>query len=136
MTDNTKSRLRDTLSLGSDVEGYRVFVRDLVVPCSIGIYPSEKGMRRRVRINAELIVTEPLPSSDDFRDVVNYESIVAGVRLLAAAGHINLVETLADRIVNLCFADRRVGAARVVVEKLDVWPDIESVGVTVERRRV
>jgi dihydroneopterin aldolase len=136
MTDPSKFELRDTLSLNGDGVGYRVFVRDLVVPCSIGIYPSEKGLRRRVRINAELVITESLPNSDDFADVVNYESIVAGVKLIAEAGHINLVETLADRIVNLCFADQRVGAARVVVEKLDVWPETESVGVVVERRRV
>lgn len=115
--------------------GYRVFVRDLVLPCSIGIYPHEKGLRRRVRVNAELHVASPLPRSDDFADVVNYETIVAGIKAITEAGHINLVETLADRIAELCLADPRVGAARVMVEKLDVWPETESVGVVVERRR-
>jgi len=115
--------------------GYRVFVRDLVLPCSIGIYPREKGLRRRVRVNAEIHVTEPLPRSDDFADVVNYESIVAGIKSIAEGGHINLVETLADRITELCLSDRRVGATRVMVEKLDVWPETESVGVVVERKR-
>lgn len=115
--------------------GYRVFVRDLVLPCSIGIYPREKGLRRRVRVNAEIQVTAPLPSSDDFADVVNYETIVAGIKATTDAGHINLVETLADRIATLCLADHRVSAARVMVEKLDVWPETESVGVVVERTR-
>lgn len=115
--------------------GYRVFVRDLVLPCSIGIYPHEKGLRRRVRVNAELNVASPLPRSDDFADVVNYETIVAGIKAITEAGHINLVETLADRIAELCLADRRVRATRVTVEKLDVWPETESVGVVVERRR-
>lgn len=115
--------------------GYRVFVRDLVLPCSIGIYPRERGLRRRVRVNAELRVAAPLPRSDDFADVVNYETIVAGIKAITESGHINLVETLADRIAELCLADRRVAAARVMVEKLDVWPETESVGVMVERRR-
>jgi len=115
--------------------GYRVFVRDLVLPCSIGIYPREKGLRRRVRVNAEIQVAAPLPSSDDFADVVNYETIVAGIKSIIEAGHINLVETLADRIATLCLADHRVSATRVMVEKLDVWPETESVGVVVERRR-
>ena len=115
--------------------GYRVFVRDLVLPCSIGIYPREKGLRRRVRINAEIHVTALLPQSDDFADVVNYETIVAGIKSITEGGHINLVETLADRIAELCLADRRVSATRVIVEKLDVWPETESVGVTVERKR-
>jgi 7,8-dihydroneopterin aldolase/epimerase/oxygenase len=116
--------------------GYRVFVRDLVLPCSIGIYPREKGLRRRVRVNAEIQVAAPLPSSDDFADVVNYETIVAGIKSITEAGHINLVETLADRIATLCLADHRVSATRVMVEKLDVWPETESVGVVVERKRL
>ena len=115
--------------------GYRVFVRDLVLPCSIGIYPREKGLRRRVRVNAEIQVAMPLPNSDDFADVVNYETIVAGIKAITEAGHINLVETLADRIATHCLADRRVSATRVMVEKLDVWPETESVGVVVERKR-
>jgi 7,8-dihydroneopterin aldolase/epimerase/oxygenase len=115
--------------------GYRVFVRDLVVPCSIGIYPREKGLRRRVRVNAELAIDEPILGNDEFADVVNYETIVAGIKAIAEAGHINLVETLADRVATLCLADRRVAVARVVIEKLDVYPEAESVGVVLERRR-
>ncbi len=116
-------------------EGYRVFVRDLVVPCSIGIYPREKGLRRRVRVNAELAIDEPIARSDEISDAVNYETIVAGVKAIAEAGHINLVETLADRVAAMCLADRRVAWVRVVVEKLDVYPESESVGIALERRR-
>jgi 7,8-dihydroneopterin aldolase/epimerase/oxygenase len=116
-------------------ESYRVFVRDLVVPCSIGIYPRERGVRRRVRVNAELAVDEPISGSDDFAEAVNYETVVAGIKSIAEAGHINLVETLADRIARLCLIDARVASVRVVVEKLDVYPEAESVGVTLERRR-
>jgi dihydroneopterin aldolase len=116
-------------------ESYRVFVRDLVVPCSIGIYPRERGLRRRVRVNAELAVADPISGKDDFAEAVNYETVVGGIKAIAEAGHINLVETLADRIANLCLSDRRVTAVRIVVEKLDVYPEAESVGVTLERRR-
>ena len=125
----------DLPSSERESEGYRVFVRDLVIPCSIGIYPREKGLRRRVRVNAELFVAEPISGNDDFAEAVNYETIVAGIKSIAESGHINLVETLADRIATVCLADRRVASARVVVEKLDVYPETESVGVTLERRR-
>jgi|SRR5579862_827409 len=116
-------------------EGYRVFVRDLVVPCSIGIYPREKGLRRRVRVNAEIAIDEPIARGDEFAEVVNYETIVAGIKAIAEAGHINLVETLADRVATMCLADRRVASVRVVIEKLDVYPEAESVGVVLERKR-
>jgi 7,8-dihydroneopterin aldolase/epimerase/oxygenase len=45
------------------------------------------------------------------------------------------VETLAERIAEACFRDRRVITARVRIEKLDVYADAESVGVEIERRR-
>jgi dihydroneopterin aldolase len=125
----------EPLVANEGAESYRVFVRDLVVPCSIGIYPREKGLRRRVRVNAELAVAEPISGNDDFAEAVNYETVVAGIKAIAEGGHINLVETLADRIATLCLTDRRVTAVRIVVEKLDVYPETESVGVLLERYR-
>ncbi|OYV35424.1 MAG: diguanylate cyclase, partial [Acidocella sp. 20-61-6] len=52
-----------------------------------------------------------------------------------AAGHVQLVETLAERLCEVCLADARVLIARVRVEKLDVFADAASAGVEVERRR-
>jgi dihydroneopterin aldolase len=57
------------------------------------------------------------------------------VRGLIGAGHVNLVETLAERIAEACLHDLRVHAVRVRVEKLDVFPDAVSAGVEIERRR-
>jgi dihydroneopterin aldolase len=64
---------------------------------------------------------------------VCYEEVVSGMRRLVAAGHLNLVETLAEQIATLCLEDRRVRVARVRVEKLDVFADATSVGVEIER---
>jgi dihydroneopterin aldolase len=113
---------------------YRVFVRDLVLPFRIGIYDYEHLAPQRVRVNADLLV-EGAEADDDFDRVLNYETIVDGVRALARAGHINLLETLAERVMDLCLDDPRVLAARVAAEKLDVYPEAESVGVVLRRRR-
>jgi dihydroneopterin aldolase len=118
------------------VATYRVFVRDLVLDCSIGIYDYERANRQRVRVNAELVASvDPEQSGDDIAGVLNYEAIVDGIKHIVASGHINLVETLAERVIDLCLVDPRVVAARAVVEKLDVYPEAGSVGVTIERRR-
>ena len=62
--------------------------------------------------------------------------MVEGVRQLIGAGHINLVETLAEQIAGLTLADDRVVATRVRVEKLQALADADSVGVEIERRRL
>jgi 7,8-dihydroneopterin aldolase/epimerase/oxygenase len=116
-------------------ETYKIFVRDLVIAVSIGIHAHEKRQRARLRVNAELTIDTALPRQDDFADVLNYETIVAGIMTLAEAKHTNLVETFADRVANLCLNDRRARAVRVSVEKLDIYPEAESVGVIVERSR-
>ena len=66
--------------------------------------------------------------------VVDYEVLADRVRALVAAGHVRLVETLAERIAEACLTDRRVLLARVRVEKLAVFADAASAGVEIERR--
>lgn len=112
----------------------RVFVKDLVADCFLGIYGHEKGRRQRVRINLELAVPDHgPPPEDDIRHVVSYEHIAEGVRRLLAGPHVNLVETLAEKIAAFCLEDERVAWVRVRAEKLDVFADAESAGVEIER---
>jgi dihydroneopterin aldolase len=72
---------------------------------------------------------------DELSRVVDYGAVADSVRAIVAGGHVRLVETLAERIAEACLADHRVITARIRVEKLDILPDAESVGVEVERRR-
>jgi dihydroneopterin aldolase len=113
----------------------RIFIRDLVVPCLIGVHRHEKDGRQRVQVNLELDVVESeAPHGDKLSNVVCYEEIVTAIRRITGAGHINLVETLAERISDHCLADSRVRVVRVRIEKLDVFADAGSVGVEIERR--
>jgi dihydroneopterin aldolase len=115
---------------------YRMFVRDLVLPCRIGVYDHEKLARQRVRINVSMRV-EPNagPRNDDIANVLSYDDLLAGIKALTEGEHINLVETLAEAIADVCLGDRRVVETRVTVEKLDVEPRANGVGVEIERRR-
>ena len=110
-----------------------VFVRDLVLDCSIGVHAFEKDKPQRVRINLDMAVREGSEIGDDLANVVCYETIVSAIRALVAQGHVNLVETMAERIAAACLTDSRVRAARIRVEKLDVFADATSVGVEIER---
>jgi dihydroneopterin aldolase len=112
-----------------------VFVHNLELSASIGVYSHEKVEKQRIRINLDLAVHEVDIEGigDDLANVVCYEQVVSSIRAMVDAGHVNLVETLAERIAAMCLGDRRVRVARVRVEKLDVFPDATSVGVEIER---
>jgi 7,8-dihydroneopterin aldolase/epimerase/oxygenase len=120
---------------GEGATAYRMFIRDLVLLCRIGVYAHEKLHPQRVRINVSMRVQPDMaPRNDDIANVLSYDQVLGEIKRLAAGGHINLVETLAETIADICLTDRRVIEARVMIEKLDVEPEA-SVGVEIERRR-
>ena len=130
-----KGPVIEPLKIADAAAGLRhVFVRDLVVECNIGVHAHEKGRAQRVRINVDLGVTESDGAHlDRLENVVCYEDIVTRIRAIVADGHINLVETLAERIAAVCLQNPQCRSARVRVEKLDVFDDAASVGVEIER---
>lgn len=114
----------------------RVIIRDLMVGAKLGVYTHERHGTQPVRINIELdVAPQPGAQRDALTQVVDYEAVVRGVQSIVGAGHINLVETLAERIAALCLADPRVLAARVRVEKLAAIPEAASVGIEISRQR-
>ena len=134
----------DTQRIADATRGLRhVFLRDLVLPASIGVHPHERRGPQRIRINIDLGVLDdgarPLSRSpvgrDELSRVVDYEALANRVRAIVAIGHVRLVETLAERIAEACLEDHRVELARIRVEKLDVFADAASAGVEIERRR-
>ncbi len=116
-----------------------VFLRDMVTPAHIGVYPHEEHMQQRVRVNIAFGLQDEAVGTgvgrDDLSRTVSYERVVQLVRGIIAAGHVRLVETLAERIAMGVLAEVRVQVVRVRVEKLDVFAELESVGVEVERWR-
>ncbi len=111
-----------------------MFVRDLVLDAHIGVRAHEQGRRQRIRLNLDLGVLDT-ESTDKLESVVCYDDLIAAVRVVVGEEHVHLIETLAERIADACFRDRRVMTARIRIEKLDLYADAESVGIEIERRR-
>ena len=113
-----------------------IFVEGLTLEASIGINPAERQRRQPVVIDVDLTVdvTPPL-DSDNIADTVSYDGVVDAARRIVAAGHIDLVETLAERIAAAALADERVARARVRVAKPAIIPEAKAVGVEIERQR-
>jgi FolB domain-containing protein len=111
----------------------RVFVRDLVLPVRIGAYQHELAAPQNVRFNVEAEIARSAHPAQDMRDVLSYDIMTDGIRLIASAGHTPLVETLAERIAAFVLGYPRVQQVTVKVEKLDLGPS--AVGVEIRRQR-
>ncbi len=121
---------------GDEMPGcYRIFLRGLEVRCSIGVHAHEQAGTQRVTVDLDLRVqADGEVIGDSLARVVDYERIVEGVRRLAAGQHLNLVETLAERIAEFCLAEPRVRRVRVAVAKPDAFADVAAVGIEIDRR--
>lgn len=106
----------------------KVFVRGLKLDVEIGAYTHEQGRTQPLIIDVEL--DAPVAGALELSDVVNYEKVVKAAKAIAAEGHIDLVETFAERLARACLADPRVTCARVRVEKpMALAPDADAAGV-------
>ena len=112
----------------------RVFVTGLKVQAQIGVYRHEIGRLQPLSVDVELDV--PSAGAGRLADTLNYETILAAAREVAGQGHIELVETFADRLARACLADPRVTRARVRVEKpLALAPDAVGAGAEIVLER-
>lgn len=108
----------------------KVFVRGLKVDAQIGVYDHEHGRAQPLVVDVELDVAAV--HCERLGDTVNYETLRDAAFAIAAAGHIDLVETFAERLAQACFDDHRVTRARVRVEKpLALAPHAAAAGVEI-----
>jgi dihydroneopterin aldolase len=108
----------------------KVFVTGLNVQAEIGVYRHEIGKVQPLVVDVELDV--PTAGAERLADTLNYETILAAAQAVAAEGHIELVETFAERLARACLSDPRVTKARVRVEKpLALAPHAVGAGVEI-----
>jgi len=135
MPSMTEQTARRSIFEADAVRGLaHVFVRDLQVDATVGVHDHEKLGPQTLGISIDLTVREvPGPKSDHIADVVCYEDVVRKVGAICEQGHVNLIETLAERIAGACLEDYRVHAVRVRVEKPQAFEECASVGIEIER---
>ncbi len=111
-----------------------VFIKDLIIEMSAGIYDHEKASKQRVIINITLDVgcnvNKTLSSIDD---VVSYEEITNKVRKIALTKHYDLLENLAELLASACLENPYVHQVHIRIEKPDIIKDVHTVGIEITR---
>jgi 7,8-dihydroneopterin aldolase/epimerase/oxygenase len=114
----------------------RVFVRDLEIMASVGIFEVEQRYEQRIVVSIELDVADTYDGvSERIADVLDYSGVVNETEMLCQSTHFKLIETLAERIATQCLADARVLVATVRIEKPDIIPGCRVVGIEIRRHR-
>ena len=112
----------------------KIYIRDLALRCIIGVYPEEKREKQDVIINIVLECDHSAAAkSDSLDDAIDYKGLKKEVIKLVEASHFNLIETLADRIAQLCLQHPKVQRATVTVDKPAALRFARSVAVEISR---
>lgn len=110
----------------------RIILKNIRRDLFIGAYDNEKEARQPVVINIELFVTTD-HENDDLNNTYNYDLAVEAVDRLIDGPHIDLQETLIDKIAQDLLTDKRVCAVLVRSEKTQAYPTVDSAGVEIFR---
>ena len=124
---NKKSIIKNT---------YKIFINDLTLDAFIGIHDFEKKKKQKIAISLSLDVNDNISGIEHkIENFVSYEHIVADIKSILKSGHIDLLETLGEKIVDLCFTDERVMTIKLKLEKLEVFKETRSVGIEIFRKK-
>ena len=122
--------------LANAARGLRhVFINRLAVEASIGIHPHERDNKQTIWLTIDAGVLEDSPAPEAIGDVVCYEDMCKIATALVTQGHIDLVETLAERIADRLMEDPRLIQIRVQIEKPQAIDQAVSVGIAISRLR-
>ena len=103
-----------------------------------GVYAEEREQGQPFVVDLVLeLDTTAAAASDDVADNVHYGDLAARVIAAVEGDPVNLIETLAQRIADLCLAEQRVDAVEVTVHKPEapVGVPFTDVSVTIARPR-
>ena len=103
-----------------------------------GVFEHEKREGQPFVVDLTLgLDTRGAAVSDDLRDTVDYGSLVAAVKAAVETDPVDLIETLAQRLADVCLRDVRVQWARITVHKPDapIEATFGDVTLTITRER-
>lgn len=103
-----------------------------------GVFDFERRDGQDFVIDVDLeLDTAPAARSDDVADTVHYGELAAALASVVGGEPVDLIETLAQRLADVCLGDERVAAATVTVHKPQAPIPLQfaDVAVTIRRAR-
>ena len=100
-----------------------------------GFYPKEKKISQRLIFNLKVYTIKNIYRDSRLEDVVDYDEIVKIIKKILIE-NINFLETLAEKIINKIFDDRRIIKINIKIEKPDAVSECDSVGYEITKERI
>ena len=116
----------------------RIILRGVRAVGHHGVYPEERAAGQPFVVDVVLDVdTAAAAASDDVSDTVHYGELAGRITEVVEGEPVNLLETLAQRLADVCLGERLVQSVEVTVHKPEapVGVPFSDVAVTIVRHR-
>lgn len=114
----------------------KIYIRDLVLRCIIGVFPEERRDKQELTMNLCLETDlRKAGNSDDLNDTVDYKTIKQGILKMVEASDYELIESIAERTAEICLRDPKVQRVTVTLDKPGCLRFAKSAAVEITREQ-
>lgn len=92
-----------------------IYITRLTLPARVGIYAAEKKKPQTINIGFRAHFTRG--ATKTIKDVISYETAVVDIRKIVAKKHYDLLESLADAILDHFFRNKRITRVEISIDK-------------------
>lgn len=111
-----------------------VFLKDLRIETVIGVYDWEREVKQTVVLDVEMSAdVAKAAASDHIDDALDYKSVAKRLIEFVEQSEFQLVETMAERCVQIIRKEFGVAWVRLTLNKIGAVSSARDVGVIIER---
>ena len=119
------------------LKGDKIYIEDLRVKATIGIFDWEKKIKQEVSISYEIPHDNKKAASEDIIEATtDYKTITKAIIAFVEGNKFELVETFAEKIAEMVIKDFKVEEIRLRVSKPGALRFSKDVGVIIERNKI
>jgi dihydroneopterin aldolase len=108
------------------IRNRKIFINNLELMASIGVYEEEKKNKQKIIINLEILMTnETEPKDDNLKETQDYSQFRKAAKDIVNSQHFQLLEVLTNKIHLIINEKKFVVGYRVTICKPDIFNDCE-----------
>ena len=104
----------------------KIFINNLVLTASIGVYEEEKNNKQKIIVNLEILLSNDTePQSDNLEETQDYSQFRKCVVDIVDSQHFDLLEILTKKVHADISSNKFVVGVRVNISKPDIFQNCE-----------
>ena len=104
----------------------KIFINNLILIASIGVYEQEKKNKQKIIVNLEILLTNNTePLSDNLEETQDYSQFRKCVTDIVQSEHFDLLEILTKKIYAVISKKEFVRGVKINISKPDIFDNCE-----------